>query len=126
MWMPLPGSDNRGAMLPTIVTSSPSRILRWRVCPTGCAGTSTVMRFAVSLFVIALGAILTFAVRHNPSGVNIHVIGLILMLVGFAGLAIGYKLYKTRRRTDVIYTDEGEILLEPNTPRPQDPIDPMA
>jgi len=84
------------------------------------------MRFAVSLFVIALGAILTFAVRHNPSGVNIHVIGLILMLVGFAGLAIGYKLYKTRRRTDVIYTDEGEILLEPNTPRPQDPIDPMA
>jgi len=84
------------------------------------------MRFAVSLFVIALGAILTFAVRHNPSGVNIHVIGLILMLVGFAGLAIGYKLYKTRRRTDVIYTDEGEILLEPSTPRPQDPIDPMA
>ena len=84
------------------------------------------MRFAVSLFVIALGAILTFAVKHNPSGVNIHVIGLILMLVGFAGLAIGYKLYKTRRRTDVIYTDEGEILLEPNTPRPQDPIDPMA
>jgi hypothetical protein len=84
------------------------------------------MRFAVSLFVIALGAILTFAVRHNPSGVNIHVIGLILMLVGFAGLAIGYTLYKTRRRTDVIYTDEGEILLEPNTPRPENPIDPMA
>jgi uncharacterized membrane protein len=84
------------------------------------------MRFAVSLFVIALGAILTFAVRHNPSGVNIHVIGLILMLAGLAGLAIGYKLYKTRRRTDVIYTDEGEILLEPNTPRPEDPLDPMA
>lgn len=85
-----------------------------------------MMRFAVSLFVIALGAILTFAVRHNPKGVDIHVMGLILMLVGFAGLAIGYKLYKTRRRTDIIYTDEGEVLLEPNTPRPEDPIDPMA
>ena len=84
------------------------------------------MRFAVSLFVIALGAILTFAVRHNPSGVDIHVIGLILMIVGFAGLAIGYKLYRTRRRTDIIYTDDGKVLLEPNTPRPEDPIDPMA
>jgi len=84
------------------------------------------MRFAVSLFVIALGAILTFAVRHSPSGVNIHVIGLILMLVGIVGMAIGYKLYKTRRRTDIIYTDDGKVVLEPNTPRPEDPLDPMA
>jgi len=84
------------------------------------------MRFAISLFVIAVGAILTFAVRHNPSGVDIHVIGLILMLVGIAGMVIGYKLYRTRRRTDIIYTDEGKVVLEPNTPRPEDPIDPMA
>jgi len=84
------------------------------------------MRFAISLFVIAVGAILTFAVRHNPSGVDIHVMGLILMLVGFAGLAIGYKLYRTRRRTDIIYADEGKVVLEPNTPRPEDRIDPMA
>jgi hydrogenase/urease accessory protein HupE len=84
------------------------------------------MRFAVSLFVIALGAILAFAVRHNPSGVNIHVIGVILMLVGIVGFALGYNLYRTRRRTDIIYTDDGEVLLEPNSPRPEDPIDPMV
>ncbi len=84
------------------------------------------MRFAVSLFVIALGAILTFGIEHNPDGVDIHVIGLILMLVGFAGLAIGYNLYKTRRRTDIIYREDGETVLEPNTPRPEDPIDPMT
>ncbi len=84
------------------------------------------MRFAVSLFVIALGAILAFAVRHNPSGANIHVIGVILMLAGIAGFVIGYNLYKTRRRTDIIYTRDGEVLLEPNMPRPEDPFDPLA
>jgi xanthosine utilization system XapX-like protein len=85
-----------------------------------------MMRFAVSLFVIALGAILTFGIKHNPSGVDIHAIGLILMLVGVAGLAIGYHLYRTRRRTDIIYTDSGETVIEPNIPRPEDPIDPLA
>jgi xanthosine utilization system XapX-like protein len=84
------------------------------------------MRFAISLAVIALGAILTFGVKHDPSGVSIHAIGVILMLVGLAGFALGYKLYKTRRRTDVIYRDDGKTVLEPNSPSPDDPIDPMA
>ena len=84
------------------------------------------MRFAVSLFVIALGAILTFGVRSSPSSVDIHAIGFILMLVGGAGLAIGYQLYSSRRRTDIIYRDDGETILEPNSPHPDDPIDPMT
>ena len=84
------------------------------------------MRFAVSLAVIALGAILTFGIKHDPSGVSIHAIGIILMIVGIVGFAFGYKLYKTRRRTDVIYRDDGETVLEPNTPSPDEPIDPMA
>jgi drug/metabolite transporter (DMT)-like permease len=85
-----------------------------------------MMRFAVSLAVIALGAILTFGIKHNSSGVNIHAIGVILMLVGLVGFAFGYKLYKTRRRTDIIYRDDGETILEPNSPPPDEPIDPMA
>ena len=84
------------------------------------------VRFAVSLFVIALGAILTFGVRSSPSGVNIHVIGVVLLLVGLAGLAIGYQLYTTRRRTDIIYREDGETLIEPNSPPPEDPFDPMT
>ena len=32
-----------------------------------------------------IGAILTFAVRAEPSGINLHVVGLILMVAG-AGL----------------------------------------
>jgi hypothetical protein len=83
------------------------------------------MRFATSLFVIALGAVLTFGIEHNPSGVDIHVIGVIMMLVGVAGLAIGYRLYTSRRRTDIIYRDDGETLFEPNAPSPDDPVDPL-
>lgn len=84
------------------------------------------MRFALSLAVIALGAILTFGVRHDSSGVSIHAIGVILMLVGVVGFVLGYNLYTTRRRTDVIYRDDGKTVLEPNTPPPEDPIDPVA
>lgn len=84
------------------------------------------VRFAVSLFVIAVGAILTFAVSSSPSGVNIHVIGIVLLLVGLAGLVIGYQLYNTRRRTDIIYREDGETLIEPNSPPPEDPFDPMT
>jgi drug/metabolite transporter (DMT)-like permease len=84
------------------------------------------MRFAVSLAVIALGAILTFGIRHDSSGVSVHAIGVILMLVGAVGYVLGYNLYKTRRRTDIIYREDGRTLLEPNTPSPDEPIDPTA
>src|SRR5262249_59341995 len=87
---------------------------------------SLVMRFAVSLFVIAVGAILTFGVSNSPSGVNIHVIGVVLLLVGLAGLVIGYQLYTTPRRTDIIYRHDGETLIEPNSPPPGDPVEPMT
>ena len=56
-----------------------------------------------SLFVIALGAILRFAVSANVDGLNIPVIGTILMVVGIVGLAISIALQTRRRRTDVIH-----------------------
>jgi hypothetical protein len=79
------------------------------------------MRFAVSLSVIALGAIFTFGITKNPSGWNIHVIGLILMATGAAGLAIAWQLYTSRRRTDVTYRPDGQTWLQPNAP-PHDPL----
>ena len=81
------------------------------------------MRFAVSLAVIALGAILAFGVTASPSGLDIHVVGLILMLVGIAGMAIAHSLYVARRRTDVIYRENGQTWLEPNSPPPSEPWD---
>jgi hypothetical protein len=42
----------------------------------------------ISLIVIAVGAILAFAVTNQPSGVDIDVVGWILMIVGLVGLLL--------------------------------------
>lgn len=42
-----------------------------------------------SLFVIAVGAILRYAIEDSIKGVDLQAIGLILMIVGFAGLLFG-------------------------------------
>jgi hypothetical protein len=46
------------------------------------------MGFPISLLLIAVGAILTWAVESSPSGVNIHVVGVILMVAGFVGFVL--------------------------------------
>jgi hypothetical protein len=43
----------------------------------------------VSLILLAVGAILAFAVHHDPNAaVNVHVVGWILMAVGLIGLLL--------------------------------------
>ena len=46
------------------------------------------MGIGTSLFLIALGAILKFAVTDAISGVNLATVGVILMIVGIAGLLL--------------------------------------
>ena len=46
------------------------------------------MGIGTSLFLIAVGAILYFAVNADISGIEISTIGLILMIVGVVGLII--------------------------------------
>jgi hypothetical protein len=41
-----------------------------------------------SLFLIAVGAILRFAVNVSTSGFNIHTVGVILMIVGAVGFIV--------------------------------------
>jgi hypothetical protein len=70
------------------------------------------MGFGVSIFLIAAGAILAWAVNTDVSGVNIHTIGWILLVVGIVGLVLSMIFwsswagpgYFSRRRT---YYDEG-------------------
>ena len=50
-------------------------------------GTLAAMGIGTSLFLIAVGAILYFAVDADISGLEITTIGLILMIVGVIGLA---------------------------------------
>jgi hypothetical protein len=42
-----------------------------------------------SLFCIAVGAVLKWAVTGHVAGVHLHVVGVILMVVGAVGLCIG-------------------------------------
>ncbi len=60
------------------------------------------MRIGGSLFLIAVGAILKWAITDHVNGVNLPMIGLILMVVGIIGLVLSLILASTRRRTDVI------------------------
>ncbi len=46
------------------------------------------MELGTSLLLIAVGAILRFAVTVTTSGFNLHTVGLILMIVGIVGLLI--------------------------------------
>ena len=57
------------------------------------------MGIGVSIFLIALGAILTFAVHASFSGFSIGVIGVILMAAGVLGLIIDMAIFMPRRRT---------------------------
>jgi phosphate/sulfate permease len=56
------------------------------------------MGIGTSLFLIAVGAILYFAVDATVSGLEIQTVGLILMIVGVLGLVISFFLLSTARR----------------------------
>ena len=54
------------------------------------------MTIGGSLFVIAVGAILHFAVTAELAGIDIQVVGTILMIVGVIGFVLGL-IFLTRR-----------------------------
>lgn len=57
------------------------------------------MTIGGSIVLIVLGAILAFAVEVDIEGLDIRVIGFILMLGGVVGLIIGLSLWQRRGRT---------------------------
>lgn len=71
------------------------------------------MRIGASLFLIALGAILKFAVTQHVNGIDLSTVGVVLMIVGAIGLVITLILMTTRRRTDVVYRNDGATYVEP-------------
>ncbi|MET8123714.1 DUF6458 family protein [Micromonospora sp. NPDC005189] len=54
-----------------------------------------------SIFLIALGAILAFAVEADLGWLNLAVVGWVLMLAGVAGLITTLYFWNSRRRTVV-------------------------
>ena len=74
------------------------------------------MGLGVSIFLIAVGAILTWAVNASVSGLELTTIGVILMIVGILGLVLsmifwsswgGFANGGARRRTT--YVDDGPV-----------------
>lgn len=78
------------------------------------------MRIGASLVLIAVGAILRFAVTvHNPHGFNIQTAGLILLIVGAVGLVVTVIWMSMRHRTDVVHeTPQGRSRTTYSEPPP--------
>lgn len=58
------------------------------------------MTIGSSIFLIAVGAILRYAVTASVSGIDLQVVGLILMIAGVIGLVIGLFMMTAGRRDD--------------------------
>ena len=70
------------------------------------------MTIGTSIVLIALGAVLRYAVTADVSGIDIQTVGTILLLVGILGLILSL-IYTfawspaARRRREVEYYDDG-------------------
>jgi hypothetical protein len=53
------------------------------------------LSLGVSIFLLAVGAVLTFAVEVTTSGFNIHTVGIILMVAGALGLVLSLLFWSS-------------------------------
>jgi len=70
------------------------------------------MGIGTSIFLIALGAILAFAVTATVSGIELATVGVILMVVGAVGLAISL-MFLSRARRPVVGERERVVERDP-------------
>jgi hypothetical protein len=62
------------------------------------------MGIGLGIFLMAVGAILAFAVHATVAGLDIRVVGGILMAAGFLSLALTLLVFAPRRRSTVVET----------------------
>lgn len=53
------------------------------------------MGIGVSIFLVAVGAILAFAVEVEAEGINLNTVGVILMIVGAVGILISMMFWSS-------------------------------
>jgi hypothetical protein len=71
------------------------------------------MGIGVSIFLLAIGAILTFAVNIATRGIDLNTVGVILMVVGGIGLLFSllfWSSFSPYRREERIVTREREYV----------------
>jgi phosphate/sulfate permease len=70
------------------------------------------MGIGVSIFLIAVGAILTFALETDAEGVNLDTVGVILMIVGIVGILLSMLVFGSWRedRRDRTVVRERDVI----------------
>ena len=61
------------------------------------------MGIGTGIFLLALGAVLTFAVDVSVSGISLSTIGVILMIAGAIGLAVALVVRNRRTEEHVVH-----------------------
>jgi uncharacterized protein DUF6458 len=75
------------------------------------------MGIGVGIFLIAIGAILTFAVHWHIAGVDLQAVGWVLMLAGLAGVILFFAFWQ-RRGTGRVVSQRQTTYQDPVAPRP--------
>ncbi|WP_369056207.1 DUF6458 family protein [Kineococcus terrestris] len=65
------------------------------------------MRLGTAIFLLAVGAVLRFAVTLEVSGVDLQTVGVILMVVGVLGIVLEFAFFRPRSRASSTPTDRG-------------------
>ena len=72
------------------------------------------MGIGVSIFLVAVGAILTFALETDADGINLDTVGIILMIVGVVGLLLTMVFWSSwrdrRAGNTTVVREEREVI----------------
>jgi uncharacterized membrane protein len=82
------------------------------------------MGIGFSILLLAVGAILTFAVDFKVAGIDIAIVGWILMAAGVIGLVLTMVVLAPRRRRST--TETRTIAEDPGNPGPQTVVQQQA
>jgi hypothetical protein len=69
-------------------------------------GYTAAMGIGAGIFLIALGAILTFAVNWHVHGIDLHAVGWVLMIAGLAGIILYFVFWNNRRTRPSVVTQQ--------------------
>ena len=77
------------------------------------------MGIGVSMFLLAVGAILAFAVTVPTDGIELDTVGVILIILGLIGLLASLVWWDgwTPRRRSVAYDDGNDVIVRRRRPR---------
>jgi Domain of unknown function (DUF6458) len=81
-----------------------------------------IMATGLSLFFLAIGAILTFAVNTTVNGIDLDTIGVILMVIGLLGMLFSLVLFdswtspRSHRRDDDVVVGRRDVVIDDEAP----------